>query len=338
MGSPLQFYVDRECLDSRMASTVRHNAWAGLRVGDWYAHLWSSRFDLGGAPSSAPRWRQRVLDRNLVLRTDSATEDSMMNYVELLRKYRPRHMVSDAESAVKFAEFCNANQIHDIGFESMIVGAEAMLPGKRQILEETFRGEVFNRYGCREVSVIASECECHGALHVNADALIVEVEDAPNLPAGMGRVLVTDLLNRSMPLIRYEIGDLASLDSEVRCPCGRSLPLIGNIQSRTSDLMRAPTDRKLPGTSLAGWAADQRNVRHMQFAPPTLRHIALQVVAGNGHRPRTDHELRRYFQPLLKNESGLVLVAADSTPPDVSGKYPPIEGTESTQIPKAVSQ
>ena len=223
-GSPLQFFVDVERLDSRMASVARHNTWAGLRIGDWYAHPWGSRFDVGDTPDPSPAWRQKFLYRNLSLHTAAVSEEAMMRFVEVLRKYRPKYMVAYAQSAVLFAEFCTANNIRDITFESMIVSAEMLLPGKREILEETFRGKVFDRYGCREVSVIASECEYHSGLHVNADALIVEVEPAPNLPSGMGRVLVTDLLNRSMPLIRYEIGDLASLESDMRCPCGRSLP------------------------------------------------------------------------------------------------------------------
>ncbi len=53
-GSPLQFYVDPERFDSRMASTDRHNAWAGLRPGDWFAQLWGSTFDVGDQPNSQP--------------------------------------------------------------------------------------------------------------------------------------------------------------------------------------------------------------------------------------------------------------------------------------------
>jgi phenylacetate-coenzyme A ligase PaaK-like adenylate-forming protein len=337
-GSPLQFYVDRERFDSRMASTVRHNAWAGLHVGDWHAQLWGSRFDFGDEPDPTPLWRQKFLYRNLSLHTAAVTDEAMMKYVGILRKYRPRSMVSYAQSAVLFAEFCNANNIHDITFDSMIVSAEMLLPGKRQILEETFRGKVFNRYGCREVSVIASECEYHSGLHVNADALIVEVEAAPNLPAGMGRILVTDLLNRSMPLIRYEIGDLASLETSMHCPCGRSLPLIGNIQGRTSDFLRLPSGRMIAGPSLALLAADMRDVRQVQFIQPDPEHITLKVVAGNGYGRRTEEELRRRMQPYLEKESSLTIVTADSIPSEPSGKYRFVRTAEEDETPTAASR
>ncbi|HEY5255952.1 MAG TPA: hypothetical protein VIJ53_14955 [Acidobacteriaceae bacterium] len=337
-GSPLQFFVDVERFDSRMASTARHNSWAGLRIGDWYAHPWGSRFDVGDTPDPSPAWRQRYLHRNLSLHTAAVSEEAMMRFVTVLRKYRPKYMVAYAQSAVLFAEFCSTNNIHDITFESMIVSAEMLLPGKRQILEETFRGKVFDRYGCREVSVIASECEYHSGLHVNADALIVEVEAAPNLPAGMGRVLVTDLLNRSMPLIRYEIGDLATLDSDMRCPCGRSLPLIGNIQGRTSDFLRLPSGRMIAGPSLALLAADMRDVRQVQFIQADPAHVTLKVVAGTGYSQRTEEELRRRMLPYLEQESSLTIVTADSIPSEPSGKYRFVKTIENTEIPAVASR
>ncbi len=335
-GSPLQFYVDRERFDSRMASTERHNAWAGLRPGDWYAQLWGSRFDIGDKPDPNPGWRQKLLYRNLLLHTAAVSDESMMEYVEVLRRYRPRHMLAYAQAAVLFAEFCRKNNIDDIAFESMIVSAEMLLPGKRQVLEETFRGKVFNRYGCREVSVIASECEHHSGLHVNADALLVEVEEVPNLPPGMGRVLVTDLLNRSMPLIRYEIGDLASLDSQMRCPCGRSLPLIGNIQGRTSDFLCMPSGRMIAGPSLALLAADMRDVRQVQFIQPDPKHVTLKVVAGHGYTAHTERELRRRMQPYLEDTSNLTIVTADSIPSEPSGKYRFVKKTDDA-VPTSVA-
>lgn len=320
-GSPLQFYVDKQRFDSRMASTARHNSWAGLRPGDWYAHLWGSRMDVGDHPNANPAWRQKMLYRSLTLHTAAVTEEAMMRYVEVLRKYRPQFMLAYAQSAVLFAEFCRKFNIQDIMFKSMIVSAEMLLPGKRAVLESTFRGKVFNRYGCREVSVIASECEFHSGMHINADALLVEVEPRPDLPSGMGRVLVTDLLNRSMPLIRYEIGDLAAIDPEMRCPCGRSLPLIGEIQGRTSDFLHLPSGRMIAGPSLALLAADMRDVRQVQFIQNDSHHVTLKVVAGRGYGTGTEDELRRRMQPFLDGQTSLTISTADSIPSESSGKY-----------------
>ena len=129
------------------------------------------------------------------------------------------------------------------------------MPEQREFLEETFGGKVFNRYGCREISLLASECERHTGMHVNSDAVIVEIEPVAGMPENVGRVLVTDLLNRSMPLIRYEIGDFASWVDGPACPCGRSLPRIAQIEGRSTDFLRLPD-----GTLISGPAARSRRM------------------------------------------------------------------------------
>jgi phenylacetate-CoA ligase len=208
-GSPLQFWVDKERFDSRRASTDRHNQWAGLRPGDWCAQLWGSRLDTGGSILPRVTWRQQLLYRTLTLNTSLVSEADLNGYIDLLHRYRPRHLITYAQAGAMFARHCQKVGAN-VRFDSIITTAEVLQPADRAVIEETFGGRVFNRYGCRELSVIATECEHHTGMHVNADALLLEIDPLPGLPSGLGRVLVTGLLNRSMPLIRYEIGDLDS--------------------------------------------------------------------------------------------------------------------------------
>ena len=178
-GSPLQFWVDKERFDSRRASTDRHNAWAGLHPGDWCAQLWGSRLDTGASTLPNVTWRQRFLYRTLTLNTSLVSEADLNAYIELLRKYRPRHLIAYAQSAAMFAQHCVKFGVSDVHFDSVITTAEVLLPEHRSLIESTFSTQVFNRYGCRELSVIASECEHHTGLHVNGDALLVEIEMLP---------------------------------------------------------------------------------------------------------------------------------------------------------------
>lgn len=320
-GSPLQFWVDRERMASRRAGADRHHTWAGLRPGDWYAHLWASPVDRGTSTTPAITWRQRLLDRNLTLNTSLISEEDLREYVALLRRVRPGFMVAYAQSAVFFARYCLRNGIDDIRFRSIIVTAEMLLPGQRTLIEQTFGAKVFNRYSCREVSVIASDCPHFTGMHINADALIVEVEPAPHLPAGCGRVLVTDLFNRAMPFIRYEIGDLASpLETEV-CPCGRAFPRIGNIRGRITDFLVTSDNRKISGISLTRLAGDMPQVRQMQFVQEDPRHIQLRVVAGDGYGSDTISELRRRLDPYLRGTTELSIVTVEKIVAEPSGKF-----------------
>ena len=321
-GSPLHFWVDRERFDSRRASTDRHNAWAGLRPGDWYAHLWGARIDTENTSGvSHLGLRQKLLYRNLTLNTSSVSQADLDEFTALLRKYRPRHLLAYAQSAVFFAQYCRKNDIRDIHFESIITTAEMLREDQRVLLEETFSGKIFNRYGCREVSVIASECEYHTGLHVNADALYVEIEKQPDLPFGSGRVLVTDMLNRSMPLIRYEIGDVAAWAEQQNCPCGRNLPILSSIEGRVTDFIYLPDGRSVSGPALTLVISDMQDIRQAQFVQRQNGSVALHVVPGNGFSNETISALRQRLAPYLRNQVSFEVIQVNEIRQEASGKY-----------------
>jgi phenylacetate-CoA ligase len=319
-GSPLQFWVDKERFDSRRASTDRHNQWAGLRPGDWCAQLWGSRLDTGGSILPRVTWRQQLLYRTLTLNTSLVSEADLNGYIDLLHRYRPRHLITYAQAGAMFARHCQKVGA-TVRFDSIITTAEVLQPADRAVIEETFGGRVFNRYGCRELSVIATECEHHTGMHVNADALLLEIDPMPGLPPGLGRVLVTDLLNRSMPLIRYEIGDLATWVEAGPCPCGRSLPRLARIEGRTTDFLRLPDGRLVSGPSLTLVVGDMREVRQAQFVQPSPNQVRLKVVSGDGYSADTAQELRRRLHSYFRDQVELSILLVNDIPKEPSGKY-----------------
>ncbi len=320
-GSPLQFWVDKERFDSRRASTDRHNSWAGLRPGDWYAVLWGSTLDVGAKAVLPVTWRERWLERTLTLNTSVVKPEDMSEFVALLRRYRPRYLKAYAQAAATFAQYCADNHLQDIRFDAIITSAEVLTPENRALIEATFGGRVFNRYGCREVSVIASECEFHSGMHVNADALLVEIAPVPGGENGPGRVLVTDLLNRSMPLLRYEIGDLAEWAAGGPCPCGRSLPRLASVAGRTTDFLVLPNGAMISGPSLALLIGQTAEVRQAQFVQPEPGTIYLKVIPAAGYGPHTVDSLQRRVGDYLQGLATLVIQTVDEIPLEPSGKY-----------------
>lgn len=319
-GSPLQFWVDKERFDSRRASTDRHNAWAGLRPGDWYAVLWGSTFDAGTTPVQPVTWRERWLDRALTLNSSMMSQTDLEKFVTLLRKYRPRFLKAYAQAAAMFARYCR-NHADDIRFDAIITSAEVLTPENRGMIEHTFGGHVFNRYGCREVSVIASECDAHQGMHVNADALIVEIQPSNDPLSPLGRVLVTDLYNRSMPLIRYEIGDLACWAPAGRCACGRSLPRLAEVAGRTTDFLSLPDGSVVSGPSLALLIGQTPDVRQAQFVQTSPTAVCLKVVTAAGYGAAAAQDLENRLQPYLKQQLKLTIMPVPKISTEASGKY-----------------
>src|SRR5262249_8373738 len=152
-----------------------------------------------------------------------------------LCRRRPRFVLAYARAAVLFARWAEARDLRLHRPDAVLTSAEVLEEDERAVIERAFGCRVFNRYGCREVSVIASECDAHDGLHVMAEGLYVELETptGPARPGEMGSVLVTDLLNPAMPLVRYRIGDMASW-APGRCACGRGLPRLAKVSGRVT--------------------------------------------------------------------------------------------------------
>ena len=320
-GSPLQFYVDKERFASRLASTVRHNRWADWRPGDWHAVLWGSRLDLAGQEDWWARLRNQVLYRSLMLNTSRIEEKDWTDFIAKLRAKRPRILLAYTQAAVLFAQYLRQRGIEDITFDAIVTTAEVLLPGQREFLEKSFQGKVFNRYGCREVSVMASECEHHTGMHVAAESFVVEIVPNESIPSPAGRVVITDLLNYSMPLIRYEIGDVSAWAAEQNCPCGRKLPLITEVQGRITEFLVLKDGRHISGPALTLVVADMSEVRQVQFVQKALDRIVIRVVPGKGYGPKTAEELRRRLSLYVGSAAALEVQETESIASEISGKY-----------------
>ena len=94
-----------------------------------------------------------------------------------------------------------------------------------------------------EAGILGSHCDRHSGIHLFEDQAIVEVVDERDRPVPAGQVghklLVTNLVTRTQPLIRYEVSDMVAVSGE-RCPCGRPFRLLAGIEGRNDDILYLP--------------------------------------------------------------------------------------------------
>ena len=130
-----------------------------------------------------------------------------------------------------------------------------------------------NNYGCSEGGVMGYECN-QGRMHINADWIIFEPVDAGHNPVPAGqlsdRTLITNLANRVMPIIRYELGDRVTLSTE-KCTCGITLPVV-QVEGRTDDILRfqSANGQQVPVLPLALWSV-------IKETPGVLKFQAIQT-------------------------------------------------------------
>jgi phenylacetate-CoA ligase len=220
----------------------------------------------------------------LWLDTAALDERTLLDFHAALWDYRPRVIQAYARAVVLFARFLEGRGLRAYSPLSLVTSAEVLEEEDRRLLERVFGCPVFNRYGCREVSVVASECPAHTGLHVMGEGLYVEVEtpQGPAKPGQTGSILVTDLLNGAMPLIRYRIGDMGSWASG-SCPCGRGLPRLEHVAGRVTDFLVGADGRLVSGVFLATYVVAHRpSLGQVQIWQEKAGAVTYRVRPGPG--------------------------------------------------------
>jgi phenylacetate-CoA ligase len=322
-GTPIRFYLCRDRKCSRAAATLRHNRWAGWEIGDRAAVIW-------GAPRDAPgntlraRLRGALLREPLWLDTGALTEETLASFHAALWRYQPRVVLAYARSAVLFARYLQTRGLEAYLPHSLITSAEVLEAEDRRLLEQVFGCPVFNRYGCREVSVIASECPAHRGMHVMAEGLYVEIETPDGAAASgqVGSILVTDLLNPAMPLIRYRIGDMGSW-ADGKCPCGRHLPRLARVAGRVTDFLVGSSGQLVSGVFLATYVVAQRpSLGQVQIHQQRAGHLTWKLKPAPSFDPAADGEyLRRATCDYLGAAATADVEPVHEFPVSPSGKF-----------------
>jgi phenylacetate-coenzyme A ligase PaaK-like adenylate-forming protein len=154
----------------------------------------------------------------------------------------------------------------------VISSAEPLSAENRALIQQAFGVPPRNNYGCSEGGVMGYECH-QGRMHLNADWVLFEPVDAQHQPVPAGcfsdRTLITNLANRVLPIIRYELGDRTSLAPRP-CGCGITLPVV-EVEGRTDEILRfqAAGGHTVPILPLALWAV-------IKETPGVLRFQAIQ--------------------------------------------------------------
>ena len=152
-----------------------------------------------------------------------------------LESRKAPYLISSASHAAALADAASEDRARNLGLEIIFSTAETVLPRVRKLVRERFGAKLVAIYSCQETGYIAIECPVSGQYHVLVDNALVEIveeDGSPTPPGEVGRVLVTSLYNYATPFIRYAIGDVATA-SATPCACGRTLPVIPQIEGRT---------------------------------------------------------------------------------------------------------
>jgi putative adenylate-forming enzyme len=292
------FVFDRADWAAYVAQFLRYSALAGARPR--FPRLRVAA--LGGAsPSHATRRVAQTLDVGLHRLLSLPVTLPLARLVDELNRFQPQFVNAYPSVAVLLAEEQLADRLR-ISPDAMSTSSELRTPQMTARIEEAFGVRPFDVYGTTE-GLWATDCDRHDGLHLFEDMTIVENVDDDGRPVADGqrgsKLLITNLNNRTQPLIRFELPDSVTIDPEP-CPCGRTLRRLRTIEGRTDDVLH------LPGPSNALVAvhplqfavvARDRDVVEFQVVQqgPRLR----VLVVARGAAPTLEHRLRTAIEQRL---------------------------------------
>lgn len=315
-GAPLHFEISRRGWEWRSAALERAWGWAGADPGVRTLLLW-------GAPLERPKWWTsirsglfRSLRREVIVSTFQQSEELWERVYRLAQRFRPRVLAGYAASLEGYLRFLRQTGRDHDSILNVISAAESAGPALRQISQSVLRAPLFETYSAREFFNIASECPVHDGMHISAENLIVELQPAED---GPDELLITDLRNDGMPLIRYCIEDGGEWQN-TPCPCGRGLPLLRRVDGRIYQTLLGRDGRVVPGEFFGYLFLNFHNVRQYQVVQFGAERLEVRVAVWEPLTPAEKERMLSACRKVFGESMPIEAVICDEIPLLPSGK------------------
>ncbi len=286
-GQSLKFKKDENWDSFNRASRAIGFSWYGVKPWERNGYLWGYNF------SKSEKVKTKLLDilQNR-FRIFSYDDSEILNFAEILRS--AEYLCGYSSMIYEIAKGINRNpKIQKPLNLKMICGtSEKIYESYQDEAVKAFGRRIIGEYGAAEAGIIAFECP-HGSLHINMAGVLVEEEE--------GEIIVTNLVARSFPIIRYKLGDYIKLkDRSFECPCGMKHRVIEDVIGRVGKVVYG-RNGKYPSLTFyyvfKNLAVNNNIELNYQAEQFTKGEIVLKIEQRLSPVWRTflDKELQKYF-------------------------------------------
>ncbi|MCP3668033.1 MAG: phenylacetate--CoA ligase family protein [Gammaproteobacteria bacterium] len=321
-GTPLIFYVSKERISHDVAAKWRATRWWNVDIGDPELVIWGSPIELG-SQDRIKNYRDRIL-RSYLLKAFEMSPLKIDEFINKIIKLKPKMLFGYPSSLALIAQHAKRknNSLDNLGIKVAFVTSEKLYDDQRSIIEEVFGCPVANGYGGRDAGFIAHQCP-DGGMHITSEDIIVELidDDGNVVPDGEpGEVVVTHLATRDFPFIRYRTGDIAVKDINP-CKCGRGLPLLREIQGRSTDFLVAEDGTIMHGLALIYILRDINGIESFKIIQESKQLTRIIIKKNEIYESSSEGKIvKESIERLGKNVSVLVEYV-NTIPAEKSGKF-----------------
>lgn len=321
-GEPLIFFIGKQRVSHDVAAKWRATRWWDVDIGDPEIVVWGSPIELG-AQDRIKLWRDKLM-RTQLLPAFEMSERKLDHFIETIRAARPRMLFGYPSALTHIAKHAEKRGVamNDLGIKVAFVTSERLYEDQRATISRVFQCKVANGYGGRDAGFIAHECPA-GGMHITAEDLVVEIVDEAGQvqpPGVAGEIVVTHLATGDFPFVRYRTGDVGVLGTEA-CSCGRGLPLLKEIQGRSTDFVVAADGTVMHGLSLIYILRDLTGLKSFKVIQETRQLTRVLLVTEPVFRHEQLATIVSGFKQRLGAGVDVQVSIVDEIAAEKSGKF-----------------
>lgn len=321
-GEPLIFYIGKSRKSHDVAAKWRATRWWGVDIGDPELVVWGSPVELGA--QDRIRQLRDALMRSHLLPAFEMSPANLDRFVDTIRRMRPAMLFGYPSSLSLIAEHARKKGIamDTLGIKVAFVTSEKLYDEQRRTIGETYGCPVANGYGARDAGFIAHECPA-GSLHISAEDIIVETVRADGTPTAQGEageIVVTHMATAEFPFVRYRTGDVGVL-SNAPCACGRGLPVLAEVQGRTTDFVIAQDGTIMHGLALIYTMRDLPGVERFKIVQHSVDCTEVLLVTSSQFDPASEARVVHDYRARLGQGVEVRVTRVAEIAPEKSGKF-----------------
>ncbi len=304
-GEPVRFIQDKEYDDWNIATKLYFNMVLGKDFGQPEIKFWGSDRDILAGNLTVKDRLINVLYNRKFFNSYRLGEKEIKSLIELNNRFKPKAYWAYMESALELSNYLSHHEIYFHPPEIVVSTIGPLTDEVKEKIESNMNCKVYNQYGSREVGVVSCQCKKQRSMHTFPWWNYVEIldEQGKAVQNQEGRVVVTTLHNYSMPLIRYDIGDVA-VAGGWGCDCGRNSMLLKKVVGRTLGYFKK-ADGSLAHSHFLVQALFFRNwIKRFQIIQDQIDHVLIKVQLNeNAQADKADIEDITKKTKILMGES-----------------------------------
>ncbi|ODS35023.1 hypothetical protein BEH94_03715 [Candidatus Altiarchaeales archaeon WOR_SM1_SCG] len=316
-GEPVKFIQDKMYWQMNIANKLYFNRLLGKDIGEKEINLWGSERDIFRNTLSLKEKITNFLYNRAFLNAYKMDNIKLKNFVSEINKVKPVSMWVYVEAIEIIAGFIEDNNLKTYSPEFIIVTAGTLFPEIREKVEKVFNCPVYNQYGSREVGPIAIECKYKQGLHCFPWSQKLELIGRGDLK----NVIVTDLTNYSMPLIRYAIGDVGDSSDSRICKCGRHTLFLKDIKGRITNIFINKKGTAIYGSYFRHALFGIEWVKKYQIVQKDYNYILYRVVKFGDVKKIELEKISKFVKKIMGDDCKVEFEFVDEIEPLKSGKY-----------------